>query len=161
MKFNSEYLKTYENIIKTTDLLKGYQEFIKLFRYIKIKLEEALPLFSFCGNIVENGMDYSYFFFTDEELKNKGLKIVVVFVHKDFNFEVWLSGYNRKYQTEFYEKLKDQDLEYDLNHEPTKKDYILRAVVDRTIDYSDGQAVLEAIRKEIVLLHVYLKENLI
>lgn len=47
MKFNSAYLKDYERLMKNTNLQKGYQEFCKLFRYIKIKLEKAYPTFPF------------------------------------------------------------------------------------------------------------------
>lgn len=149
MDFNKTYLKIYENLIKTTDLKKGYQEFIRLFRYIKVELQKEFPTFSFSGNIVENGMDYSYFQLVNETLKNNGLKVVISFIHSDFNFEVWLSGYNRKWQIKFYEKLKNQGLEYELNHQPSKLDYIIKLPLNRSIDFSDGNALVVALKESI------------
>ena len=58
MNFNSEYLETYKSLLATTELQLGYQEFIKLFRFLRIELEKELPDFSFSGNIIENNMDY-------------------------------------------------------------------------------------------------------
>lgn len=160
MKFNSSLLKTYENIQKNTDLQKGYQEFLRLFRFIKNQLENDLSSFSFSGNIVENGMDYSYFQFSDSLLKSKGLKIVVAFVHKRFTFEVWLSGYNRKYQIKFYEILKTKKLDFELNHQPSKIDYIMKSDINQSIDLSNGQAVVDAIKDAIDYMLEYVIENL-
>src|SRR5699024_9207985 len=108
MNFNSNYLETYKNLLETTELQLGYQEFIKLFRFLRVGLEKELPDYSFSGNIAENSMDFAYFQLTDPELKAKGIKIQLVFVHKTFRFEVWASGHNRKIQTHYYNRLKDQ-----------------------------------------------------
>ena len=106
MNFDRNLLSEYKELLQTTNLRKGYQEFIKLFRYIRVSLEKNMSEYKFQGNIVENGMDYSYFLFTSESLKEKGLKIAIVFVHSNFQFEVWLSGYNRNYQLKYYDLLK-------------------------------------------------------
>lgn len=161
MHFNKSYLKIYENLIKTTDLKNGYQEFIRVFRYIKIELQKELSSFSFSGNIVENGMDYSYFQIVNDGLKKHGLKIVVAFIHSDFNFEVWLSGYNRKYQVDIYNKLKEQKFAYELNHKPTKLDYIVKTQIDNSIDYSNGSELVLALKKSIEGMVRFAMENLI
>ena len=126
MKINEHYINDYKNIIQTTNLQQGYQEFIKFFRYLRIYLEKELQDYIFTGNIVENNMDYSYFQFTDKELKTKGLKIVIVFVHKEFNYQVWLSGVNRRIQAEYYNKLKGFNNKYILTTNPEKLDYIFK-----------------------------------
>ena len=81
---NTNYIEEYKKIIQTTNLQKGYQEIIKFFRYLRNYLQKEMNDFYFTGNIVENNMDYSYFQFTNENLKKKGLKIVFVFLHKEF-----------------------------------------------------------------------------
>lgn len=91
MSFNYKFLEEYQNLIQNTNLQKGYQEFIRLFRWLRINLQNRFSSFRFQGNIVENNMEYSYFQFSDDTLKQMGLKIVVVFVHSDFRFEVWIS----------------------------------------------------------------------
>ena len=96
----------YQRLLQTTELQKGYQEFVAFFRQLRTYLQKELPDFAFTGNIVENNMDYSYFQFTNEELKADGLKIVIAFVHADFEYQVWLSGLNREIQTTFQQRVK-------------------------------------------------------
>lgn len=150
MSFNKQYLETYKNLIQTTELQKGYQEFIKLFRFLKIELEKELTEFQFSGNIQENNMDFAYFQLMCDELKAKGIKIQIVFVHKAFRFEVWASGYNRKIQCEYYEKLKNTQLPYALNDNPNRVDYILKLPIDGSVDLSDGMAILNVIKENLL-----------
>lgn len=158
MKFDRNLLNTYRTLLQTTELQKSYQEFVALFRFLRIRLAELMPEYKFQGNIVENAMDYSYFQFTDEELKAAGLKIAVVFVHADFRFEVWLSGVNRKVQRKYYEQLKDCELAYELTDNPERKDYILRCPIDDGFDISDGEAAAEEIRKAAVEMIRYAED---
>ncbi len=150
MNINGNYIKEYQNIIQTTNLQKCYQEFIKFFRYLKIYLEKAMTDYKFTGNIVENNMDYSYFQFSNEELKNKGLKIVVVFVHKSCNYEVWLSGLNREIQVKYYNMLKGNYGKYTLTTNPNGLDYILKNILINNSDYNDIDKLLIQIKSKIV-----------
>ena len=156
MNFNRDLLNEYKTILQTTDLIKAYQEFIKLFRFLRIELEKTMTEYRFQGNIAENGMDYSYFLFWNEELKSKGLKIAVVFVHRDFRFEVWVSGFNRKYQSKYYDILKDKEIPFDLTSSPTKTDYILRVPADIS-DISNGDYVVEKIKSVSDELLIFIK----
>lgn len=63
MRFDMDLLGEYKMLIQTTNFQKSYQEFIALFRYIRINLEKQFPEYKFRGNIMENSMDYSYFQF--------------------------------------------------------------------------------------------------
>lgn len=58
MDFDVDLLLEYKELLQTTNLKECYQEFIKLFRYIRVALEKSMPEYKFQGNIVENGMDY-------------------------------------------------------------------------------------------------------
>ncbi len=146
MYFDSNLLLEYKQLLQTTDLRDCYREFLKLFRYIRTELEKRMKEYKFQDTITENGMDYSYFSFTGDKLKTKGLKITIVFMHKDFQFEVWISGSNRKYQSEYYNLLKERDVPFELTDDPLRKDYILRVTADRIADISDGDLVVEVLR---------------
>lgn len=152
MVFNKNYLNEYKGLIKTTNLQKGYQEFIKLFRFLRIGLEKELPEYTFSGNIVENNMDYSYFQLVDTRLKEQGIKIQVVFKHREFRFEIWASGYNRKIQNKYYERLKNKELPYILNNQPSRVDYILSSPIDENIDLSDGEGLIRIIKSSTIEL---------
>lgn len=149
MKFDLDKLNTYKNLIQTTNLQEGYQEFIKLFRYLRVELEKELSEFNFSSSIVENRMDFSYFHLTSKELKDNGLKVQVVFVHKDHDFEVWISGYNRKVQCEYNDKLNNREMDYILNQKPKEDDYILKTKIVKEVDISDGDALIAELKNEI------------
>ncbi len=153
MIFEQHFLEIYKTLIQTTELQKGYQEFIKLFRFLRIELEKEFSEYTFSGNIVENAMDYSYFQFTDEHLKKQGLKVVVVFVHNNFCFEVWISGLNRKIQCQYYNELKDIPIPFILNDKPSKVDYILKLPLNRNVPINNGgELILEIKRCAIELI---------
>lgn len=146
MNFDVDLLSEYKELLQTTNLRECYQEFIKLFRYIRVSLEKSMPEYKFQGNIVENGMDYSYFLFTNKNLKEKGLKMAVVFVHSNFQFEVWLSGYNRNHQLKYYDLLKGKNIPFELTDNPTRKDYILRVTLEGYVDLSDVSFLIKEIK---------------
>lgn len=49
MEFDSTLLDTYRTLLQTTDLQRAYQEFIRLFRYLRSELERQLPDCRFQG----------------------------------------------------------------------------------------------------------------
>lgn len=56
MTFDGELLASYRALLQHTDLQKAYQEFVRLFRYLRVQLEKQLPGYTFQGGIVENAM---------------------------------------------------------------------------------------------------------
>jgi len=143
---NDGYINEYKRLLQTTNLKKGYQEFVQFFRSLRTFLQKELPEYTFTGNIVENNMDYSYFQFTNEGLKSKGLKIVVAFVHGDFDYQIWLSGLNRQIQRKHYEDLKDKRHPYTLTDNPNKTDYILKMQLIDGCNYNNPEETLKTIK---------------
>lgn len=92
-------------------------------------------------------MDYSYFQLTSAEMRVKGLKIVVAFVHHQFQFNVWLSGFNRKFQIDYYQKIKNEQIPFELNHQPDRVDYIIKNRVNQLTDIADGEQVISCIQQ--------------
>jgi hypothetical protein len=145
-KINDGYIYEYQKLLQTTNLQKGYQEFVKFFRNLRTYLQKELPEYTFTGNIVENNMDYSYFQFTNDNLKSKGLKIVIAFVHTDFAYQIWLSGLNREVQRKHYDYLKDKSHTYTLTGNPNKTDYILKKPLIGECNYNDLEGLLNRIK---------------
>ncbi len=149
IKINSNYISDYKKIIQTTNLQNGYQEFIKFFRYLRTYLEKEMSEYIFTSNIIENNMDYSYFQFTSKKLKSKNLKIVIAFIHQKFDYEIWLSGINRKTQNYYYDNLKNEVLKYNLTNNPNKTDYILRTKILNECDYNNIELTVGEIKLSI------------
>ncbi len=158
MTFDRELLASYKALLQRTNLQKAYQEFVRLFRYLRVQLEKRLPDYAFQGGIAENAMDYAYFQFTRPRLREAGLKIVVAFVHRDFQLEVWLSGVNRKAQCAWAEKLGEGAPPFMASQTPARTDYILYAPVEAEL--SDGSAVLTALLDKLQQLNAILEAYL-
>ena len=62
MQFDQTLLETYRTLLQTTNLRKAYQEWLRMFRYLRTALEQQLPEYRFQGSVSENGMDYAVFF---------------------------------------------------------------------------------------------------
>ena len=77
-------------------------------------------------------------------LKEKGLKLVVAFEHKDFRLEVWLSGFNRIAQCRWSEYLSSCSPSTDLSNDPKHTDFIVRLPVET--DLSSGENTVAAVK---------------
>ena len=71
MQFDQALLETYRTLLQTTNLQKAYQEWLRMFRYLRTALEQQLPEYRFQGSVSENGMDYAYFSFTSPLLRSR------------------------------------------------------------------------------------------
>jgi hypothetical protein len=54
-------------------------------------------------------MDMTYFSFFPKTLKDRNLKIAIVFLHESFRFEVWLVGFNKQVQQKYWKLFTDSD----------------------------------------------------
>ena len=145
MSFDSTLLETYRTLLKTTDLQKAYQEFIRRFPFLRNQLERQLPGFCFQREITQNAMDCSCFSFTNSGLKEKGLKLVVAFVHKDFRLEMWLSGFNRTAQCPWAGYLSTCSLPRELTQDPAHTGFVVCLPVKT--DQFDGDEIVAALKK--------------
>lgn len=150
MNFDPALLDTYRILLQTTELQKAYQEFIRLFRFLRNELERQMPDFRFQSSITENAMDYAYFSLTNPALKEKSLKLVVAFDHKDFRLEVWLTGVNRNAQCRWAEQWSVCPPPMELTQDSNHTDFVVRLPVKT--DLSNGEKTVAAIKEAAVQL---------
>lgn len=82
---------------------KGLLDYILILRNHFAKMH---PEFSVSGTPYFGYMDMTYFSVVPENLKQRGLKIAIVFVYETFRFEVWLAAVNKKIQTDYWHQIK-------------------------------------------------------
>jgi len=91
-------------------------------------------------------MDMTYFSFSPESLKRRKLKIAIVFPHETFRFEVWLAGYNKKVQTEYWKLFKESNWnKYQIPPSIKGVDSIVKHILVDNPDFSD----LDTLRMQI------------
>jgi len=91
-------------------------------------------------------MDMTYFSFSPESLKDRKLKIAIVFIHETVRFEVWLAGCNKQIQTEYWELFKKSNWDkYKIVPTTEGFDSIVEHVLIGNPDFSD----LDTLTKQI------------
>lgn len=155
MTFERDLLVEYKRIMDNTMIRSCYQQVISLIKTIASVLEERLPAYRFMKRIVENQMDVTYFQLTNERLKDRGLKIQVVFVHETCEFEVWMSGYNRNIQCAYAKVLAHQEHPFLVSTDPVRDDYIVKTVIKNKMTDADAESIVSEMQRKIEQLNEY------
>jgi len=140
----SEYRKQLEKgAIK--EAYKGLMEYIMDLRtYFKDKY----PDYFVSGSIYYGYMDMTYFSFFPKSLKNRNLKIAIVFNHDAFRFEVWLAGYNKQVQSKFWKLFRESDWnKYHIVSTTKGVDSIIEYILVDNPDFSDLDTITKQIER--------------
>jgi hypothetical protein len=102
MKTLNQLVKEYTNLLQQGELPKAYKGIIDFINKLRTDFIKRFPDYEI-GNLYQGYMDMTYFSLNSKELKEKGLKIAIVYLHEKGAFEVWLCSRNRnnalKYKT--------------------------------------------------------------
>jgi hypothetical protein len=83
-------------------------------------------------------MDMTYFAFTPSSLRDRRLKIAIVYLHEECRFELWLAGNSRQIQAEYIEMLNHKDLgSYVLSQIQPGVDSIIASSIVEQPDFDD------------------------
>ena len=146
-----EYIKEYRTQLGKGYIKKAYKGLMEYFASLRLYLKNKYPDHFISSSIQTGYMDYTYFYFFPKSLKDRQLKIVIIFIHDNFTFEVWLSGYNKNIQKKYWELFtKKQWGKYHIA--PTTKgiDYIIRHPSIDHPDFSNLDALTRQIEKGVV-----------
>ena len=73
---------------------------------VKASFEKSFSQIYSCGYIAPGYMDYSYFSFFNDYLRDKKLRFGIVLNHSEMRFELWLLGQNKEIQNRYWDMLK-------------------------------------------------------
>lgn len=102
MKSLNDYVKEYQKQLEIGDIKYAYKGIMDYMMSLKNYFSKKYPDFFISGNIYYGYMDMTYLSFTPEVLKEKKLKIAIVFIHEKIRFEVWLAGNNKAIQKKYW-----------------------------------------------------------
>ena len=109
MKDLNDYIITYQKQLQEGKVQIAYKSIMSFMGNLKSYLSDMHSDY-LVGALYFGYMDMTYFAVTTTELKEKQLKIAVVYLHQENCFELWLSGTNKKIQAQYIDKLKDKNL---------------------------------------------------
>ena len=105
-----EHMKEYKNQIEKGVIQKAYLGLMEYVSKLRTHFKNKYPEYAVSGSIYFGYMDMTYFSIFPKSLKDRDLKIAVVFLHDAFRFEVWLSGKNKQVLTKHWKLLKESGL---------------------------------------------------
>lgn len=130
-------------------LSKGYIQtaYITLTKYVA-ELKRKIPLNYSTSNIGLGYLDYTYFSFTNDYIKNKKLKWLLVLNHQKMQFELWLCGRTVEIQKQYWNLLKDSKWNKGIDVMP--KYSVLEVVLESRIDFNNKEEMTSHIIENVV-----------
>lgn len=148
MKNLNQYVAVYKEQLKKGDILVAYNELVKFIMKLRSTFNKSLSnKFSFSG-ILHGYMDYTYFYYSNDFLKSKKLKLGLVLNHLEMRFEIWLLGNTIPIQKKYWDLLKTSKWNIDKKEMP--KYSILEAVIENNPNFDDLPMLSENIEKKLI-----------
>jgi hypothetical protein len=146
MESFQESMIEYQKQIKNGVINKAYKGLMEYIMGLRKHFNDKYPDYSVPGNIYFGYLDMTYFSIIPKSFKNRGLKIAVVFLHEACRFEVWLAGYNKQVQTQYWKIFKESGWDkYQIVPSVKGADSILEYIVVDNPDFRDLDALTNQI----------------
>lgn len=145
MKTLNELIEEYTHHLKQGEIQVAYKGILEFFGKLRAEFTKKHHHYDVSG-IYQGYMDMSYFSLSTKPLKDKGLKIAIVYLHEKGDFEVWLSGRNRdiakSYASIFSSKiLGDMKVFHDINNQ----DAIIECILTSSPNFNDQSSLMDTI----------------
>ena len=106
MKDLNHYVDIYKEQLKKGDIQEAYVGLVKYVTRLRTTLSKNLSESYSFGDLFQGYMHYTYFYYTNDFLKKRKLKIGLVLNHTKMQFEVWLLGQTIPLQEKYWQYFK-------------------------------------------------------
>jgi hypothetical protein len=146
MKSLQENMVEFRKQLEKGAIQKAYLGLMEYMMSLKNHFSSKYPNYSTPGSLYNGYMDMTYFSILPKSLKDKDLKIAVVFLYDTFRFEVWLSGKNKQVLTKYWQIISKSRWDKYKVVEPAKGvDSVVEHILVDNPDFSN----LDALTKQI------------
>ena len=145
MKGLNQLIHEYTNQLQDGELQAAYKGILAFIGKLRIDLIKKYPQ-NDIGHMYQGHMDMTFFSFKTEQLKDKGLKIAIVYLHEKGAFEVWLSARNRDVAKK-YEFIRASNILDDIIvfHDEANLEAIIECTLTSTPDFEDPDSLAAVI----------------
>lgn len=148
MQSFQDNINEYRTQLEKGAIQKAYKGLMEYIMELRTHFKNNYPDYFVSGAIYYGYMDMTYFSFFPKSLKDRNLKVAVVFLHETFRFEVWLAGVNKQIQTKYWQWFKENGWDrYPLVPTTKGADSIIESVLVDNPDFSDLDALSNRIEK--------------
>lgn len=145
MKTLDELIKVYSTLLQAGEIQAAYRGIFGFLGKLRAALIKKYPHYE-VSSFYQGYMDMSYFSLSTKALKDKGLKIAVVYLHEKGAFEAWLSARNRDIAKTYASMLKrDGRGNLNLFHDESNSDAILECSLNSNPSFEDQDSLIETI----------------
>ncbi len=135
MKNLNKYVAIYKEQLNKGDILIAYNELVKFVMKLRTDfIKNHSDEYSFSG-ILHGYMDYTYFYYTNDFLKSKKLKLGLVLNHLEMRFEIWLLGNTKPIQKSYWHLLKET--KWNKNKTEMPKFSILETIIEKEPNFNE------------------------
>ena len=148
MKSLQRDMTEFRKQLEKGSIQKAYRGLMEYMLSLKSHLSNKYPDYSTPGGLYPGYMDMTYFSILPGSLKDRDLKIAVVFLYDAFRFEIWLSGKNKHVLAKYWEIIKASRWDKYKVVEPEKGvDSVVEHVLVDHPDFSDIDALTKQIEQ--------------
>ena len=154
----TNHLDAYQRAMQqeVPQVFRGLMDFMLRFR---IQLLNYYPTGYTVSHLSPGYLDFSYFAFTPEAVRQQKLKVAIVLNHQELRFEIWLCGQNKGVQKEYWKIFKESDWDQS-NLAPTPQRSVLEEVLVEEPDFFDEDALFKTLETGIMRFNDKLMEAL-
>ena len=146
----TDEIRIYQQQLNLGHIQKAYRGILLFLSRLKADLDRSHGDF-YTSALYAGYMDMSYFACTPKTLKEKQLKIAVVYLHGAGRFEAWLSAGNRKIQAEYVSLLSRINLHgNELSLSAPGADSILSRILESAPDFDAPQQLSELLEERLL-----------
>jgi hypothetical protein len=150
MKDLNQYVHIYKEQLKKGDIQEAYVGLVKYVTRLGTTLSKNLSEHYSFGSLFQGYMDYTYFYYTNDFLKKRKLKMGLVLNHSKMQFEIWLLGQTVPLQEKYWEYFKSTKWN---KHRTTRPQYsILETTLIEKPDFNDLDKLTRQIEEKLVLV---------
>ncbi|MBN2089870.1 hypothetical protein JW964_09655 [candidate division KSB1 bacterium] len=147
-----ENINEYRKQLEKGAIQAAYRGLMEYIMDLRTYFKNQYPDYFVSGNIYYGYMDMTYFSLTPISLKQRNLKIAIVFNHDTFRFEVWLGGYNKQVQSKFWKVFQESDWKkYHIVSTTKGVDSIIEYILVDNPDFSDLNNLTKQIESEALI----------
>ncbi len=99
-------LEEFQRQLRKGSIQKAYKALLSYMMDLRTHFKNSYPDSAVSG-LYQGYMDMTYFALFPPPLKQRDLKIAIVFNYDAFRFEAWLAGSNRQVQRQYWELFRD------------------------------------------------------
>ena len=148
MKNLNHYVSIYQKQLNKGDILIAHNGLMKFVMKLRMDLTKRLTdSYTFSG--MPNGyIDYTYFYYSNDYLKSRKLKLGLVLNHLEMRFEIWLLGNTKAVQKKYWFLLKES--KWNKGRPEMPKYAILEDIIESEPDFNDLAELSKTIESKLV-----------